>query len=161
MSPRNLRGERNRKKINTETRLGRTRSGTRQERSSFLILCEGKTERDYFIGMRSRRGPQIDVDMPEVDHLSIVREACTRKSDEYSAVWCVLDTELDQSLTDDLVREASRASAELCLSTPRFEVWLIMHHVDCTRPFQSAEEAKKKLKSLVPSWSEEIGRAHV
>ncbi|WP_433519899.1 RloB family protein [Nonomuraea sp. CA-143628] len=104
--------------------------------------------------MRSRRGPQIDVDMPEVDHLSIVREACTRKSHEYSAVWCVLDTELDQSLADDLVREASRTSVELCLSTPCFEFWLIMHHVDCTRPFQSAEEAKKKLKSLVPSWSE-------
>ncbi|MEV1247067.1 hypothetical protein [Nonomuraea sp. NPDC049750] len=39
------------------------------------------------------------------------------------------------------------------MSTPCFEVWLIMHHVDCTRPFQSAEEAKKKLKSLIPSWS--------
>ncbi|GAA3443755.1 RloB family protein [Planomonospora venezuelensis] len=126
----------------------------RQERPSFLILCEGKTERDYFIGMRSRRGPQIDVDIPDVDHLSIVREATVRKSDEYSSIWCALDTELDHALTARLVDEARRGEVNLCLSTPCFEVWLILHHADCARPFQSAEEAKKKLKSLVRSWSE-------
>ncbi|MDA0634816.1 RloB domain-containing protein [Nonomuraea sp. MCN248] len=47
-----------------------------------------------------------------------------------------------------------QSSANACLSTPSFEAWLIMHHEDCLRPFQSADEAKRKLKTIVPSWSE-------
>lgn len=141
-------------KVSTETRLGRNGRGVRKERSSFLILCEGKTEKDYFAGMRSRRGPQIDVDAPKGDHLSVVREAVSRVSNEYDAVWCVLDTELDETLTAAMLREARRGPVELGLSTPCFEFWLILHHVDCARPFQSAEDAKRKLREVVPSWSE-------
>ncbi|WP_405143437.1 RloB family protein [Sphaerisporangium sp. NBC_01403] len=119
-----------------------------------MILCEGKTEKDYFAGMRSRRGPQIDVDEPKGDHLAVVHEAVSRVSDEYDAVWCVLDTELDETLTAEMMREAKRGPVDLGLSTPCFEFWLILHHVDCARPFQKADDAKKRLKELVPSWSE-------
>ncbi|MEW9553977.1 RloB family protein [Nonomuraea sp. NPDC050783] len=151
MSPRTP--DRKRTKVRTDTDLER-RKGTRQERASFLILCEGKTEKDYFAGMRSRRGPHIDVDTPKADHLSIVREAVARRSDEYDAVWCVLDTELDETLVSAMTCEAARGSVELGLSTPCFEVWLMMHHEDCTRPFSSANEAKRRLRTLVPGWSE-------
>ncbi|MFG1686491.1 RloB domain-containing protein [Nonomuraea sp. NPDC049269] len=96
MSPRTSRTRKG--GIRTDTDLEHKKKGTRQERASFLILCEGKTEKDYFVGMRSRQGPHIDVDTPKVDHLSIVREAVARRSDEYDAVWCVLDTELDEVL---------------------------------------------------------------
>jgi hypothetical protein len=147
-------GNHQKKKIQTETSFEHKKQGTREERPSFLILCEGKTERDYFAGMRSRRGPQIDVDMPEVDHLSVVREAVNRQSAEYTAVWCVLDTELDEGLTAAMAAEAKQGAIRLCLSTPSFEVWLIMHLSDCTRPFQSANEAKRRLKSVAPSWRE-------
>ncbi|MBT2231163.1 RloB family protein [Nonomuraea sp. NEAU-A123] len=140
--------------MRTDTDLEHKKKGTRQERASFLILCEGKTEKDYFVGMRSRQGPHIDVDAPKVDHLSIIRQAVARRSDEYDAVWCVLDTELDEALTSALISEAKRGSIDLCLSTPCFEVWLIMHHTDCTRPFLSANEAKRKLKFVAPGWSE-------
>ncbi|MFF5212336.1 RloB family protein [Streptosporangium sp. NPDC000396] len=150
MSPRAYKSAR----ISTETRLGRNSRGAREERSSFLILCEGKTEKNYFSGMRSRRGPQIDVDAPKGDHISVVREAISRVSSEYDAVWCVLDTELDETLTEAMQREARRGPVDLGLSTPCFEFWLILHHTDCARPFLSAEEAKRKLREVVPSWSE-------
>ncbi|MFC4592317.1 RloB family protein [Sphaerisporangium corydalis] len=146
--------ERTTRKVGPETNLARNKGGTREERRSFLILCEGKTEKDYFVGMRSRRGPQLDVDIPKGDHLAKVREAVSRASDEYDGVWCVVDTELNESLTCDLVKEAKNGPIELGLSTPSFELWLILHHADCARPFQSADDAKRRLKEVLPTWSE-------
>ncbi|MEV0597512.1 RloB family protein [Nonomuraea cavernae] len=154
MSPRNPRSQKKPFKINTETDLDHKHSGTRQERTSYLILCEGKTERDYFVGMRTRHGPHIHVDIPGSDHVSIAREAAHRNSDEYSSIWCVLDTELDSVTTTKVLAIIQQSSANACLSTPSFETWLIMHHKDCLRPFQSADEAKRKLKAIIPSWSE-------
>ncbi|MET8053986.1 RloB family protein [Streptosporangium sp. NPDC005286] len=141
-------------KISTETRMGRNRRNPREERSSFLILCEGPTEKGYFTGMRSRRGPQLDVDIPKGDHISAVREAVSRVSAEYDAVWCVLDTELDKTLTASMLRAAQGSSVELGLSTPSFEFWPILHHAKYTKPFQSADDAKKMLKKISPFWSE-------
>ncbi|GGL03847.1 hypothetical protein Sme01_64880 [Sphaerisporangium melleum] len=150
MTPR----ERRTRKVSPETDLKRNRRGVREERSSFLILCEGKTERDYFAGMRSRRGPHLDVDIPKGGHRAVVREAGDRVSDEYDAVWCVVDTELDRSLTSEMLREAENSGVRLGLSTPCFELWLLLHHVDHAKPFQSAESAKKLLQDVVPTWSE-------
>jgi hypothetical protein len=93
-------------KVSHETHLKWKGHGEKEERSSFLILCEGKTEEGYFSGMRSRRGPQIDVDVPKGDHVSAVREAVSRVSDD--AVWCVLDTELNATLTTAMRREARK-----------------------------------------------------
>ncbi|MGI5267654.1 RloB family protein [Nonomuraea sp. CA-218870] len=154
MSPQNPRPKKKPFKITTETNLEHKSSGTREERASYLILCEGKTERDYFTGMRTRRGPHINVELPGSDHMSIARAAANRNSDEYSSVWCVLDTELDSMTTAKVLAVIQQSSANACLSTPSFEAWLIMHHEDCLRPFQSADEAKRKLKTIVPSWSE-------
>ncbi|MEU9887775.1 RloB family protein [Sphaerisporangium sp. NPDC051011] len=53
-----------------------------------------------------------------------------------------------------LMREAKRGPVDLGLSTPCFELWLILHHADCARPFQSTEDAKRKLREVLPSWSE-------
>ncbi|MEU8202739.1 RloB family protein [Streptosporangium sp. NPDC049046] len=146
-------------KISTETSLKGGKKGFKKERSTFLILCEGKTEKDYFAGMRSRRGPQIDVDVPKGDHLAKVREAVDRASNDYDTVWCVLDTELDGRLTAEMTREAEKSSrVRLGLSTPCFELWLILHHADWARPFQSADAAKKELKKIKPSWSEKNTR---
>jgi hypothetical protein len=104
--------------------------------------------------MRTRKGPQIDVDDPGSDHVALVREAVKRESDEYTAVWCVLDTELNRGLTKRIVADADTHGVELALSTPCFELWLILHHIDHAAPFQSAKEAKKKLTALMPSWRE-------
>jgi hypothetical protein len=139
-------------KFQTETNL--IRRGSRPERSSLLILCEGKTEKNYFTGMRTRRGPQIDVDHPGCDHLGVAKLAIKRRSDDYDAVWCVLDTELDRELTATLEQVAREGGVRLAMSTPCFEVWLILHLKDWTAPFQSAEEAKKALVRLLPTWTE-------
>lgn len=143
-----------RTRVESVTDLRRRASGSRRERSSFLILCEGRTEKGYFSGMRSRNGPQIDVDEPGGDHLSIVRSAAKRISDEYDAVWCVLDTELDSGLAKAIIEEAARHDVQVALSVPCFELWLILHKRKWSKPFQSAEAAKRELKKIFPTWRE-------
>lgn len=140
-------------KVEPETTLERRPSGSREERLSFLLLCEGKTEKDYFTGMRTWRGPQLAVDAPQCDHLGLVREAGRRRSDEYDEVWCVLDTELNEQLVHKLIREAQSSEAGLALSSPSFEFWLILHTKEYSRPFQSAREAERELKAIRPGWS--------
>ncbi|TDC60710.1 RloB domain-containing protein [Actinomadura sp. GC306] len=140
-------------KVGRETSLERRPSGSREERLSFLLLCEGKTEKDYFTGMRTWRGPQLAVDAPKCDHRSLVREAGLRRSDEYDEVWCILDTELDDQLVQDLIREAQKSEVNLALSSPSFEFWLILHTKEHSRPFMSARAAEKELKAIRPGWS--------
>jgi hypothetical protein len=139
--------------FSTQTDLHRRPSGTRTERRSLLILCEGKTEKQYFSGMRTRRGPQLAIDAPGCDHVALVWEAERRRGDEYDEVWCVLDTELNDRLVNEVLREAQGRDLSLAFSSPSFELWLILHCKDHTRPFQSAREVEKALKVLRPGWS--------
>jgi RloB-like protein len=138
----------------TRTNLSRRSSGSRKERRSFLILCEGKTEKLYFTGMRTRYGPQINADVPGCDHLGVVKEAIKRRTAEYDEVWCVLDTELDSALVAQLRQTADGTGVELALSTPCFELWLILRHEDRTAPYQAAEKVKRHLTRLLPGWTE-------
>ncbi|MBE1530887.1 RloB family protein [Actinomadura algeriensis] len=117
-------------------------------------MCEGKTEKLYFTGMRSRHGPQLAVDAPDGDHLWLIGEAGRRRTAEYDEVWCVLDTELNKDLVRKLIAEAEKSKVNLALSSPCFEFWLILHIEDYARPFQTAEEAKRKLARLSSNWSE-------
>ncbi|OQS12845.1 hypothetical protein B0T36_22980 [Nocardia donostiensis] len=133
---------------------------SREERSSFLILCEGKTEKRYFTGMRSRYGPQLDVDYSDDwDHCQVAREAVDRWAEAqrsgtpYEGVWCVLDTELDQALVRAISAELQDTKVQVAFSCPSFEVWLILHIRDYRKPFQSAQEAKALLRDVVPGWT--------
>ncbi|MFC5184813.1 RloB family protein [Actinomadura harenae] len=136
------------------TDLRRRPSGSKDERRSYLILCEGKTEKLYFTGMRTRLGPELAVDAPGGSHVEVVREAVRRCVDEYDEVWCVLDTELDGDLIERIQTAASEARVDLALSAPSFETWLLLHLKDCASPFASAEQAKKALAVTCPGWSE-------
>lgn len=130
----------------------RRRTGTRQENPRYLILGEGPTEVGYFNGLK-RRGLQLDVVTPRDDHRSVAREAVNRQADEYDAIWCVLDTELDPVLVRDLLAIVNGTDVKLALSAPCFELWLILHHVDHQRPFQTAREAERELIRIVPGWA--------
>ncbi|MFD3703834.1 RloB family protein [Nocardia sp. NPDC058658] len=152
-------------KIGKSTDLNRrTAVRKRNERSSFLILCEGETEKNYFTGMRSRNGPQLDVNTPGRDHVAIIEAAIERSQEAkrsgsaYEQVWCVVDTELDFQLVERIQMKMIGSGVEVALSCPSFEAWLILHIMDCRRPFQSASEAKKRLQELRPKWSESATR---
>lgn len=154
-----------RSNISRTTDLSRRSAiAARKERKSFLILCEGETEKHYFTGMRSRYGPQLDVDSPGCDHLGVLEEAIERAAEAkrsgapYHQVWCVLDTELDARLVEKIQYKMIGSGVEVALSCPSFEVWLILHINQWRRPFQSATEAKRLLAELRPKWSESATR---
>ncbi|MCD0447847.1 RloB family protein [Actinocorallia sp. API 0066] len=111
------------------------------------------TERLYFSGFK-RRGLQLEVINLEVDHRKVVEKAAERRrTDDYDTVWCVLDTELDPRMTQDLAKAAQDGDVRLVLSAPSFDFWLILHkNPEHRRPFGSAEAAKRELKRLVPGW---------
>lgn len=159
MSPRARKPDgRSARAFNTETGLRRRPGGTRAERRSLLILCEGKTEKQYFTGMRTGRGPQLAIVAPACDHVALIGEAKRRRGDEYDEIWVVLDTELDDRLVNEVLREVQSSDISLAFSSPSFEFWLILHSKDYRRPFQSAKEAERELKSLRPGWSKATTR---
>lgn len=159
MSPRQSKGNdvaKRRLSIEKRSLLERRNSGTRLERKRFLILCEGETEYSYFVGMRERGGPVLDVVNPKVDHLSVIEEAKRRQFlddyDDDDQIWCVLDTELDPSLAEAMLARAG-SKIQLALSTPCFDLWLLLHHKDHRAPFQTAKQVEKAVKSAVQGWS--------
>ena len=159
MSPRKPKPDgRSLRGFSRETDLRRRPGGTRAERRSLLILCEGATEKQYFSGMRTGQGPQLAVVAPGCDHVALVWEAKRRSSDEYDEIWCVLDTELDERLVTRVLQEAQGSDVHIAFSSPSFELWLILHLKDHARPFQSAKEAEKMLKALRPGWSKAATR---
>ncbi|GAA0378218.1 hypothetical protein Acor_44280 [Acrocarpospora corrugata] len=154
--PKDNKGLTRRSSIERRSFLERRSSGTRVERKRFLILCEGETEERYFLGMRTRGGPVLDVVNPKIDHLGVIEEAQRRRrTDDYDdsdEVWCVLDTELEPKLTERMLAKAG-INVRLALSTPCFDFWLLLHHKDHRAPFQAAGEVEKALKRVVPGWS--------
>lgn len=142
--------------VERRSSLERRPPGTRVERKRFLILCEGDTEEKYFLGMRIRGGPVLDVVNPRTRHLQVIDEAWRRRNiddwDEEDEIWCVLDTELDRKLTLAMLEKAGD-EIRLALSTPCFEFWLLLHHKDHRAPFQTAKEVEKAVKCVVPGWT--------
>lgn len=159
MSPRQPKGNNiptRRSSIERRSSLERRSAGTRLERKRFLILCEGETEEAYFVGMRTRGGPVLEVANPKVDHLRIIEEAKRRQLvddyDDEDQIWCVLDTELDSRLAEAMLAKAG-PKVQLALSTPCFDFWLLLHHKDHRAPFQTAGHVEKALKSAVRGWT--------
>ncbi|MDX6738549.1 RloB family protein [Actinocorallia sp. A-T 12471] len=132
----------------------RRKHGTREEKDRFLVIGEGPTEVGYLTGLK-RRGIVLEVrHYGDLDHRSVVARAVRLKQgpDEYDAVWCVLDTELDREMTREMLAMAAAGDVRLALSAPCFDFWLLLHQVDHRRIFQSAGEVERKLKSLMPTW---------
>ncbi len=155
------------------------RPGPRREHPKVLILGEGETEREYFTGLRQHfrsvhgaDGPgavravePVSVEIAERTAAKlIVKEALDRRSEGYSEIWAVFDTE-GEEMTDlrsrirDTRCSAAEATVHSAVSHPTFEVWLLLHHLErgslngCHRP----KDTERLLRQTVPTWAK--GRA--
>lgn len=90
----------------------------------------------------------------------IVREALDRRSEGYSEIWVVFDTEGEdvshlRSQVRDTRCSAAEATVRTAVSHPTFEIWLLLHHLErgqlsgCHLP----KDAERLLKKAVPDWS--------
>jgi RloB-like protein len=82
-----------------------------------------------------------------VRHARSLRAAAVHDVDE---LWCV--TDVDEFSLDPAVRLAAAESVNLAISNPCFEVWLIFHHRDFSRPLQNADQAIVLLRRHVPKY---------
>lgn len=127
-------------------------------RQTVLIVGEGvKTEYNYFSDIRLlpevRSRFEIDVKKGGNSAPSIVNtaiELANRREIPYTKVWCVLDVEsqlnypkIEEART--ILRKnatAKKNSMELCLSNPCFEIWLLAHFENTSKPFNGCQPIK-------------------
>lgn len=151
------------------------RPGPRREHAKVLILGEGETEREYFTGLRrhfkelSAGAPVGQGHVPEPVSVEIaartaasliVKEALDRRSEGYSEIWAVFDTEGEnvhqlRARVRDTKCSNAEATVRTAVSHPAFEVWLLFHHLNpgalsgCHQP----KDAERLLRKTVPQWA--------
>jgi hypothetical protein len=134
--------------------------GTRKERTTFLIICEGKvTERTYLSGYRERNSglliitPNSTVTDPE----NLVLFALSQISkydidfDGGDQVWCVFDADNNN---DENIRKAKKLAEEkvhICFSNPCFELWYLLHFRYHDQAI-STSDLKAKLEELIKNY---------
>lgn len=128
-------------------------SAERPFRRTVLIVGDGRTEPNYFDGLKRedvvsnrftvtvKPGPGFS---PErvVERAVKYRETAKRRGEDYDEVWCVLDVEApDRRESLDKARGLAReAGLELCLSNPCFEVWFLAHFEKKARAYNGCDE---------------------
>lgn len=71
-------------------------------------------------------------------------------ADEFDQVRCVVDSD-DYDL-ESAAALAAELDVRLAVSNPCFELWLLLHHQDCTAPLCDAKAVLRQLLRHVPSY---------
>lgn len=128
---------------------------TRTFQSKVLILCEGKTEKNYFTAMKEdfRLPKTIGVDVfqsNKVDCKGIVEEAIKKaKREGFQKIFVVFDHD-NQPKRDEAFKLASNKKIKVIFSSICFELWYLYHFKEkSTRAFDSEEALEKELKKCV------------
>lgn len=118
------------------------RVGTRPERKTVVVFCEGsETEPAYVAGLRrlqsvrDRSAVVIELDPRHAVPLPLVRAAAERSRDpEVDEVWCIFDVEAPEQhpRLDEAIALAAASGVHVALSHPCFELWLLLHERDQT-----------------------------
>lgn len=144
-----------RAKRDRESQLERTKGARRDERSVYMIVCEGVTEKRYFDSMRKHPDVQVHtVYVRKAKHPQrerVIRTAQEAERRGYTGVWAVFDTDGEDVAA--LCDQAHRDGIETASSTPTFETWLLLHLTDRRAALVSGAKAEKALQSLLPNWS--------
>ncbi|WP_116245676.1 RloB family protein [Nocardiopsis sp. FIRDI 009] len=142
-----------RRRREKETDLRRRRP-RREERDVYLVVCEGETEKRYFDTMK--RHPDVNLHTVHAKRAKhpqrevVVRSAVRARSDEYTEVWAVFDTDGDD--VSHLVASAERDGVKTAPSTPTFETWLLLHLRDHRAPLVTGGRAERALKAALRTW---------
>jgi hypothetical protein len=114
------------------------RTGSRPERKTFLIYCEGEaSEPDYINALkrlpeiRGNTAINLIIDPSPGVPLKLVERAVARKKrdSEIDECWCVFDVEWPRNHPnlDRALRLAESEGVNVAVSNPCFELWLILH----------------------------------
>jgi len=131
----------------------RTRRLAKREpqRQVILIVCEGQTEEAYFHAVkatyRDAKAVNIQITRPHSDPVKVVKKGkMSNRGGDFDRVYCVVDGDKPERI--DLARQQIGAPGDLDLvvSTPCFEVWLLLHFERSDAPFASCAQACNRLR---------------
>lgn len=133
------------------------RRAFREPRLRLLVVCGGeRTEPDYFRGLKTEvRNPAVHVRVKArgaapAELVRYARSLAPIGADEFDEVWCVVDR--DEFAIQSAAARAADLDVQLAVSNPCFELWLLLHHQDCTAPLGDASAVLRRLKRHVPAY---------
>jgi hypothetical protein len=141
--------------VSHKTDLSRS-VGTRDQRWTVLILSNGaRTEVDYFNSLKLSGlpgpGKVVTVRFRNGTPYDTVRAAIeVQQYSDFDEAWAVCDVDTFEVKT--AIELATSKGVGLALSQPCFEVWLIFHKTDTCPSFDNADQARRALRKVVPTW---------
>jgi len=128
----------------------------REQRTTYLIVCEGYCEKIYFENLRcSERITNINVEIVN-PRVSSPKSLCSYannelKRKEYDRVFCVFDC--DVLGEKHLPRECTSKTLQPIISRPCFELWFLLHFKYTNKKFCNCKElVNGELKKYIPDY---------
>jgi hypothetical protein len=142
--------------LDTESRL-RRQAGRRPQRRVILVVCEGQTEEAYFHAIREHYRHQthvnVQIERADSDPVKVVEKGKRRnKQNDFDRVFCVVDGDKSERIEAARRRIGKRSDLELIVSTPCFEVWLLLHFEASDAPFVECAKVCDRLRQQLPDY---------
>ncbi len=123
----------------------------RSLKNKVLILCEGKTEENYFNAFKEDLGlpKSFSVKIFQSDNSDckgIIEDAIKKaKKDEFKEIFIIFDHD-NQAHRKEAFELASKKNIKIHFSSICFEIWYLHHYKNSTRAFNSEKELEIELK---------------
>lgn len=144
----------------------RTRKNKKGFKKRWLILCEGETERNYFLAMREDETYQsnmssIEIKIVKAKHNTpemLVKEAIQkrqaekRKKNPYSTIWLVFDHDFHPHRKAAYL-DAKAEKFEVAFTAICFELWYLLHFVKSAKAFTLGKHLETDLKKYYPNYT--------
>ncbi len=130
-----------------------------------LILCEGHTERNYFLGFKDEFhlvATYIEK-AKRATPIEVVKEAISKQKEKINAenpfdqVWVLFDHDLRHKEVIKACKLAKENKIKVCFSSIAFEYWYLLHFQKTCRAFQKNSELIKELKKHYPDYTKSKG----
>lgn len=145
--------------------MKRHKGKTKQLRERILIMCEGETERNYFLAIKQDRDykAKLTAVSPQVIKAKhptperVVKEAIQRAEHEvkegnpYDQVWVVFDHD-HHPHRRDAYDQAIREHMRIGFSALAFEMWYLLHFEQTAKIFARADQLEAALRKYIPTY---------
>lgn len=134
------------------------RAPTRAPRRTVLVVVGARrTEIDYLKGLRDHfklATLTLKIKPGAPDQL-VEYTRDNFPPERYDEIWCVTDVdsfEREGGKVTAALALAAEAGINLAVSDPCFELWLLLHHEDCTAYCAGREAVERRLRRSVPDY---------
>jgi hypothetical protein len=131
----------------------------RPRRTVLVVVGADRTETDYLKGLRGHvNAPSVTmrvVAKPGSPDQLVQHARDSFDRELFDEVWCVTDVdsfEREGGKVTAALALAGKAGIKMAVSDPCFEVWLLLHHEDCSAHCANCGEVERKLRKRLPDY---------